>query len=168
MKNKQLNIITIKELMKKGCPIQEVLAICEKIYNMLGFLSKDYPKQKSWFYKKHLPETLDLDSGRDIIFVYDKDKKIYGTAFVKKDNIEKKICTLYVAPDARGIGIGTQLVEKSIEILGTTKPLITFADYKLSMFEGLIKKYQWEKTEEIPGLYNDINKELVYNGYLTK
>lgn len=81
---------------------------------------------------------------------------------------KKKICTLFVSPEARGLGIGTLLVEKSMEILGTTKPMITLADYKLPMFEGLIKKYGWEMTEEVTGLYNDKHKELVYNGSLTK
>ena len=55
-----------------------------------------------------------------------------------------------------------------MEILKTTKPMITLAEYKLLMFEGLIKKYGWEKTKEVSGLYNDTYKELVYNGFLSK
>lgn len=165
---KQLYVITIKELMNKGYSEKDLLPICEKLYNMIDFICEDYPKHKSWFYKKHLPETFIHDSGRDIIFAYDNDKNIYGTSFIKEDNIEKKICTLFVDEKARGLGVGTILVEKSMQILNTTKPMITITDYKLPMFKGLIEKYGWEKTEEVYGLYNDKYKELVFNGFLTK
>ncbi len=165
---KQLYVVTIKELMKKGYSKQDLLLICEKLYGMTDFICEDYPKHKSWFYQKHMPETFNQDSGRDIIFVYDKQKNIYGTSFIKEDDEEKKICTLFVDEKARGIGVGTKLVEKSMEILDTTKPMITIAEYKLPMFKGLIEKYGWEKTEEVTGLYNDRYKELVYNGFLTK
>lgn len=53
-----------------------------------------------------------------------------------------------------------------MEVLHTTTPLITFADYKFPMFEGLIKKYNWKQTQVVKGLYNDKSAELVYNGQL--
>ena len=133
---------------------------------MTDFINSDYPKHKSWFYQKHLPETLKENSGRDIIFAHDSEGKIYGTSFIKEDETEKKICTLFVSEESRGLGVGTALVEKSMEVLGTTKPMITLADYKLPMFEGLIEKYGWEQTQEVTGLYNDRSAELVFNGFL--
>ena len=51
---------------------------------------------------------------------------------------------------------------------GTTKPLITLADYKLEMFKPIINKYNWELTEIVSGLYNDRAQELCFNGTLTK
>lgn len=170
MKTNRENIraISIKELVENGYDNKRLLVLCDDLYEMTDFICEDYPKHKSWFYQKHLPATFVKGSGRDMIFACDKNGKIYGTSFIKEDDTEKKICTLFVSPEARGLGIGTLLVEKSMEILGTTKPMITFADYKLPMFEGLIKRYGWEKTEEVAGLYNDKHKELVYNGSLTK
>ena len=44
--------------------------------------------------------------------------------------------------------------------------MITLADYKLPMFQGLIEKYGWEQTQEVAGLYNDRSAELVFNGFL--
>ena len=160
----ELEFLTIKELMKNGVEKSVLIKICEDLYQMTSFLSEDYPQYKSWFYKKQLPETLLENSGRDIIFARDKENNIYGTAFVKKDENEKKICTLFVSEQARGLGVGTKLVEKSMEVLGTTKPMITLADYKLPMFEGIIKKYGWKQTQVVKGLYNDRSAELVYNG----
>lgn len=165
---KPLQVVSIKELLAEGRTEQELLPICEELYGMTDFICADYPKHKSWFYQKHLPATFVPGSGRDIIFAYDETGKTYGTSFIKEDETEKKICTLFVSEDARGLGVGTLLVEKSMELLGTTKPMITLADYKLPMFEGLIKKYGWVKTEEVSGLYNDKYKELVYNGSLTQ
>jgi len=52
--------------------------------------------------------------------------------------------------------------------LGTTKPLITLADYKLEMFKPIINKYDWELTEIVSGLYNDRSQELCFNRTLTK
>lgn len=88
---------------------------------MTDFICEDYPKHKSWFYQRHLPATLIENSGRDIIFAYDDYKKLYDTSFIKQDEEEKKICTLFVSPDAHGLGVGIALVEKSMHILGTTK-----------------------------------------------
>lgn len=157
---------SVQELIKQGVDKRSLLKVCDELYEMTDFISVDYPKHKSWFYKKHLPATFTENSGRDIIYAHDENAIIYGTAFIKQDEVEKKICTLFVADNARGLGIGTKLVEKSMEILKTTKPMITLADYKLPMFEGLIKKYGWEQTQIVKGLYNEKNLELVYNGHL--
>ena len=155
-------------MIKNGLELKRAVQICDAIYEITDFICADYPKHKSWFYQKHLPATLKQGSGRDIIFAYDLNQKLYGTSFIKQDDQEKKNCTLFVNSDARSFGVGTALVEKSMELLGTTKPMITLADYKLDMFQGLIKKYNWELTQVVSGLYNDHSKELVYNGILEK
>ncbi len=165
---KQFKVVSIKELLNNGVVEESLRKVCEELYNITDFLCEDYPKYNSWFYKKHLPAVFVPNSGRDIIFAYDEDKNICGISFIKEDDVEKKICTLFVDQKFRGMGVGTMLVEKSMEKLGTTKPMITLAEYKLPMFESIIKKYGWEKTEEVIGLYNNKYKELVYNGYLSK
>ena len=164
----KIQIVSIKELIEMNFDKAKILEICNQIYEMMDFICEDYPKHKSWFFQKQLPETLDINSGRDIVFARNKNKIICGTSFIKKDAMERKICTLFVDSAARGLGVGTALVEKSMELLGTDKPLITIADYKLPMFEGLIKKYHWQQTQVVTGLYNDYSNELVYNGYLEK
>ena len=60
------------------------------------------------------------------------------------------------------------LLEASMEFLGTTKPFITLADYKLPMFKSIINKYDWQLIEVVNGLYKDGQKELCFNGKLTK
>lgn len=162
-----VDVKAISELLKSEKVSKNILTLCDQLYSMTDFINEDYPKHKSWFYKKHLPASLTRGSGRDIIYATDTDlQQMVGTAFVKQDEFEKKICTLFVDPEARGQRVATHLLEKCFDVLQTTKPMITLADYKLPMFEGIIKKYGWEKTQEVSGLYNDKYKELVYNGIL--
>ena len=127
------------------------------------FICKDYPKHKEWYFQKQLPAI--TEETRNILFARNpKDQnEIISMACLKKDKEEQKICTLYVSDKCRGLGIGTLIVEKSMEWLGTTKPLVTLADYKLEMFKPIINKYDWKLTEIVSGLYNDRSQELCFN-----
>ncbi|MEG0909448.1 MAG: GNAT family N-acetyltransferase [Bacilli bacterium] len=129
----------------------------------------DYHRYKEWFFTKQLKETLNT-SERNILFARNPNNsnEIISMACLKKDNEEQKICTLYVSDKYRDLGLGTQIIESSMQWLGTTKPLITLADYKIEMFSPIIKKYDWELTEVVEGLYNNRTKELCFNGSLTK
>lgn len=147
---------------------EEFLELATKIYLITDFICEDYPKHKEWYFTKQLPAITGEE--RSIIFVRNpkNENEIISMACLKKDEEEQKICTLYVSDKCRGLGIGTKIVEESMKWLGTTKPLITIADYKLDMFGPIIKKYNWELTEVVEGLYNDRAKELCFNGTLTK
>lgn len=162
-----VEIFSAKELLKNGTSTEIVLKLCNDAYQIVGFLTEDYPKHKSWFYAKQLPETLNLDAKRDIIFAIKKPNYICGTAFLKNDT-EKKICTLFVVPNERGQGIGSLLVEKAMNILNTSKPMITFDNGKYEMFKGLIEKYGWVQTQMLDNYYLEDKKELVFNGVLEK
>ena len=148
---------------------EEFMILATKIYMITDFICDDYPKHKEWYFTKQLPATINGDE-RNILFVrnLEDDNEIISTACLKRDEEEQKICTLYVSDKCRGLGIGTAIVEESMRWLGTTKPLITLADYKLEMFRPIINKYGWELTEIVSGLYNDRTQELCFNGTLTK
>ncbi len=131
-------------------------------YMITDWICEDYPLHCEHFYCKYVPGI--YDGEREIISAY-VGGKIAATTFLKKDKEEKKICTLYVKPDYQKQGIATKIVEKSFEWLGTTKPLITIADYKLDQFSSIIKKYGWEETQVLEeGYYNDRSREHVFNG----
>ena len=151
-----------------NCPPEEFNDLATKIYMITDFICTDYPKHREWYFNKQLP-AISSDE-RNILFVRNPENQneIISMACLKKDNKERKICTLYVSDKYRGLGIGTSIIEESINWLGTTKPLITLADYKLEMFKPIIDKYDWELTEIVSGLYNDRSKELCFNGTLTK
>lgn len=150
-------------------PEEEFIELATKIYMITDFICDDYPKYKEWYFTKQLPATINGNE-RNILFVRnpENDNEIISMACLKRDEEEQKICTLYVSDKCRGLGIGTVIVEESMRWLGTTKPLITLADYKLEMFRPIINKYGWELTEIVSGLYNDRTQELCFNGTLTK
>lgn len=60
------------------------------------------------------------------------------------------------------------MFEESMKFLETTKPLVTFTEDKLPMFEKIVSKYNWELTEIVDGIYNDGVRELCFNGQLSK
>lgn len=146
----------------------DFIRLSKQIYDITDFICKDYPKHKEWYFHKQIPRIFTPNG--EILFARSEEdyNKIIAMACLKKDDEEQKICTLYVSDQCRGQHLGTRMVEASMEFLGTTKPLITLADYKLPMFQPIIDKYDWELTEVVCGLYNDIAKELCFNGKLTK
>lgn len=144
----------------------EFIELARRIYYITDFTCADYPKHKSWYFEKHLPELIN-GTKREILYIEDQEQ-IIAIACLKKDEEEKKICTLYISDSYRDQGLGTTIIEESMRWLETTKPLITIADYKLGMFTPIINKYDWQLTEVVAGMYNDRHQELCYNGSLTK
>lgn len=131
-------------------------------YAITDWICDDYPLHCDHFFSKYVPGI--FDGEREIISCY-VNGKIAATAILKKDATERKISTIYVKDEYQKRGIATALLEKCFEWLGTTKPLITFADYKVPQFEGIIKKYGWKLTTILEdGYYNDHSREYVYNG----
>lgn len=161
-----VKIECLKDYLK--CNPEEFIDLATRIYMIIDFICADYPKHKEWYFTKQLPAI--TGDERNILFVRNPENsnEIISMACLKKDNEEQKICTLYVSDKCRGLGIGTSIIEESMKWLGTTKPLITLADYKLNMFKPIIEKYDWQLTEIVSGLYNDRSEELCFNGTLTK
>lgn len=150
------------------------LSLMANNYNLFGkfvyaaystavdYICKDYPNHLEWYYTKQIPRVF---NGTGEIIICTVGGNIAGLAFLKKDKIERKICTLLVIADYRKQHIATKLLELAFKYLGTTTPLITITDYKISMFEHIIKKYNWKLTQIMNrGYYNNTSREYVYNG----
>ena len=146
----------------------EFVQLSKQIYDITDFICEDYPNHREWYFHKQIPRV--FTSNGEILFIRSKEdeNEIIAVSCLKRDDEEKKICTLYVSDQCRGEHLGTEIIEASMEFLGTTKPLITLADYKLPMFKSFIDKYDWELTEVVSGLYNTKSKELCFNGKLSK
>lgn len=133
-------------------------------YSVTDYICKDYPEHFKWYWAKQIPRVF---NGTGEIVICTIDGNIAGVAFLKKDDMESKICTFLVLESYRGKHVASNILEHAFKYLGTTKPLITIADYKLPMFEPIIKKYNWDLTQTLSkGYYNSSSRELVYNGRL--
>ena len=133
-------------------------------YSATDCLCQDYPKYFEWYWSKDIPRVFD---GTGEIVVCTIDGNIAGVASLKKDSTERKICTFFVVKNYRGQHVATKMLEYIFDYLGTSKPLITITDYKVSSFKPILRKYDWKLTQ-IPskGYYNSSSREFVYNGGL--
>lgn len=144
----------------------EFVKIINEIYKLTECLNSEYPGYYEWFFNKQVKGS--LTPNRTILFVRNDAGKIVAVCCLKKDEEEKKICSLYVNSEYRNHGIGSLLFEESMKYLEITKPLATFTEDKLPMLSRIIDKYDWQLTEVVDGIYNEGVKELCYNGRLTK
>lgn len=136
--------------------------IVAEAYAVTDWICEDYPDHCDHFFSKYVPGI--FDGEREIIACY-IGNAIVAVAILKKDAEERKISTLFVKPEYQKRGIATELLEKCFAWLGTTRPVITIADYKLNQFAKVIEKYGWVETGVLAdGYYNDHSREHVFNG----
>jgi GNAT superfamily N-acetyltransferase len=138
--------------------------IVSEIYELTKDMEKIYPGYKDWFYNKQVEES--KTKHRNIFFIRDSQNKIITVASIKTTPVEKKLCTIFVAKEHRGQGLGKMILETSSKYLKTSKPFITINEEYLPLFEPIIKKYSWELLEIVDNAYKDGMREYCYNGKL--
>jgi len=154
------------ESIKNSISSEKFITLADQIYDITKHLNNSYPNYKDWFYNKQLKEV--LSPNRNILFVTNTDNKVVGVASLKNTKEEKKLCTLYIKEEYRNKTITAELLEESFKYLETTKPLVTFSENKISMFENIINKYNWKLTQITENIYVKGNIEYCYNGKLLK
>lgn len=121
-----------------------------------------YPNGAEWLSTKVFSD----DSSRLLLISQLPDGLVNGFSILKNDDFEKKICTLFVSSDFRGKGIGTALLNRSLDLLGCDKPLITVSDDLLLSFIPLFSRYGFENIESYVDRYRDGHIEYSFNGVL--
>lgn len=160
-KKNQLEIYKLSSFIKNPLLF---IKLAESTYFFTSSTCKDYPKYFEWYWSKAIPR---IFNGSGEIIICTINHKIVGMACLKKDITESKICTLFVDKSFRKKHIATKLLELSFNYLGTSKPLASISEYKLSMFEPTIKKYDWKLTQiKSKEYYNNKFREFVFNGFL--
>lgn len=133
----------------------EVYATLEPIH----FLYPDFSK---WFWKRVAPG---IPIGERKLFVEEDASGIYGVV-IAKNATEKKLCTVWTAPHARGRGVATRLMSDACNWLNCSLPLITIPESRMMEFDCLIQKLHFEHTETHNGYYGVGRNEFVFNGRL--
>lgn len=124
-----------------------------------------YPNFKKWF-NKVLIENYNFPNKREIFICINKEKlliNICGIMILKNYKEEKKICTLYIEKNFRNKKIGSQMIKKSFEYLGTNKPHITIPEEEYLNFKPLLDKYNFIETSKIKNYYRKNKIEYFYN-----
>lgn len=138
-------------------------SLVKEIYYTLRSLSNEYPNFSIWYHQK-IPNGW-INGTRKIILARNSNKQILGIAILKNSD-QKKICTLRVDYRYTRQGIGTELLKRSIELLGTDKPLITVSSNHWTEFEPLFKKFNFEQKRIYLSFYKIDTDEIAYNGYI--
>lgn len=120
-----------------------------------------YPDIDRWFTSKVQPG---LASGSRKILVNAANGKLNALSILKKSDSERKICTFWVAPSARGNGVGRSLLMSSISWLECATPLLTVPEEQMEGFSPLLSNTSFQLTQRILGAYRPGSIEYVFNG----
>ena len=155
-----INYYSLSKLVKEGIDIEPII---NEILLVTISAKTTYPEYTKWFIEKHIPGIY-LGTRDTIIAVHNN--KIAGVSNIKRDK-ENKLCTVYFDPKYRKQRLGITLVDKSIELIGDSKPLITMPSSYIPQFKNIIKRYDWQLTDCIDGCYEENTSELVFNGEIS-
>lgn len=122
-----------------------------------------YPEIDRWFETKVLPGIV---AGTRRIIVRQDSGHVCGLAILKKESLERKICTIWVRPSHRGAGLGQRLVDESLEWLQCERPMLTVPEEALASFVPLLKRNDFELIQRADGYYRSGRCEYVFNGEL--
>lgn len=139
-----------------------------EIYSFLSDLVTEYPLHQTWF--AGISQELlkpQLINTREILLVTDK-SKIVGASILKKTGAEQKICTLRVAKEYQGQGIGTMLINRSIDFLENEKPIISVSELKKYEFKRIFEHFGFSLGEVCFEKYAPFTNEYVFNGILSQ
>lgn len=135
----------------------------EAAWDVLRHLESTYPGFGRWYWGRVVPG---LASGTRRIFVHTAREAITGVVIAKRGARERKLCTVWVAADARGMSVAGSLVEEASEWLGHRRPLLTVPEERLAEFLPLARRRDYELTEALPSFYRERRTEYVFNGRL--
>jgi hypothetical protein len=135
----------------------------EAVYGTLeeAGVTRLYPGFEAWFSGKVIPG---MRTGERQILTSAVGGKLAGVAICKRSDIESKLCTLWVAPEARGRGIAADLAGGAFAWLGTIKPLFTVPAERLAEFQGLLRAWSFSDHVACSGMYRPQRVEHVFNG----
>jgi hypothetical protein len=137
--------------------------LADRIFDSIAHLEFDYPGFDAWFHGKVVPGIRD---GSRNLFVESSAGRLAGIAIAKRTSSEQKLCTLWVAREARNSGVAASLAAKAFDWLGTTKPLFTVPDVRIGQFAGLLRRWDFVETQVVEDMYRSASRELVFNGTL--
>lgn len=136
----------------------------EKVYMFLWPLCFEYPRFRKW-YNSLFEKSGEICNEREIIICLWA-AQIVGVAILKKNEQERKICTLRVDHLFQRRGVGRTLIEKSLEWLDDERPLITVRQTKAEQFRKLFDYYGFKLEQSQRMYYTFLGTEHVYNGEL--
>lgn len=113
------------------------LQLYNEVAELTGAIKKTYPEYGKWLKEKFFPGL--KDGSRKLIIAKDETGRLAGAILLKNTAEEKKICSLFVRKECRGLGIAGKLMQESFKVLRTDRPLLSVAD-------KIIRRYKSSST----------------------
>lgn len=135
----------------------------DQVFEAITHMESVYPGIDVWFHNKVAPG---LRNGSRKLFVENVADRIVGIAIAKRTSSERKLCTLWVAPETRNYGVAARLANEAFGWLGTTKPLFSVPDVRINEFAGLLRRWDFVETQSVEDIYRPASREFVFNGLL--
>lgn len=152
-----------KQALADRQPQREVFELTAAEREALAFvrpLSPDYPGIEEWFTYKVVPG---LRARTRRIVRIERHGKIAALGIAKAEGSEAKICTVRIAPEFVGRGMGIRIFDDLMSWLGTDRPLATVGETKLAEFQRIFDHYGYRLTSVCNGLYVPDRAEYLFN-----
>lgn len=132
----------------------------EALHFILG-LSEDYPDIQNWYVDKVVPG---LRLGTRFLLPVHRNGELVGVGIAKNDGLERKICTVRVAPHHFGRGLGLRIFDGLLKWLDDDRPGLTVSATKLPAFERIFDWYGFRFTGAETNVYVPGRQEFGFNG----
>jgi len=135
----------------------------DRVWGALSCLEMTYPGFGVWF---HTRVVQGLEAGTRRFFVSSRGDRLSAVVIAKRDDLERKLCTVWVDPDHRGSGLATRLIDEASDWLEETHPLLTVPQERIAEFLPLVRSRDFALTQALPSYYRGDAIEYVFNGRL--
>ena len=112
----------------------------DDIFKLTQSIGGIYPNYRDWYYNTFLE---DLKRGNRSYAIATHHTIIAGCCLMKHTSDEKKICTLFVHPEYRRQGVGTDLMRVALEELGPNS-FLTVSMGRLSSFIPFLDRFGFQ------------------------
>lgn len=140
----------------------QVSGLYDKLYAITSDIEKTYPSHKNWFYVNFIGNLLKNGQALIVFAKNSETDEISGVAFINKEIC--KLCTLFINPKYRKMGIATKLLQISEMSLGK-KPIATVSETNYPQLKKLFEKNNYVITYKVVGYYQPGKVELCFNDF---
>jgi len=142
--------------------IDKESGLYDKLYDLTSEIEKTYPSHKVWYYANFIGYLLKNNKALIIFARNSENNEIAGVAFINKEIY--KLCTLFVNPKYRRMGIATKLLQISEDSLGK-KPFVTVSEINYPKLKKIFEKNKYILTYKVIGYYQKNIVEFCFNDF---
>lgn len=145
----------------KNGNLTQVNRYYDLINPFLSDLCMQYPNFLSWYSKVNVELYL---GWRSFIYILYKNN-VAAFSILKHTRNENKICTLFTSDKYRNNGLGSHLMEMSLDILKGENVSLTMPEKKVEEFSQILKKNNFLLENRIANYYNKNEIEFFFTRY---